>query len=472
MTLDADACYRALRARDARFDGLFFVAVATTGIYCRPVCPARPVKRENCSFYESAAAAEQAGYRPCLRCRPELAPGRSQIDAVQVWASHAARRIEQGVLNEMSVDELAQSLGVSGRQLRRALQNRFGVSPVELAQTQRLLTAKRLLADTSLSIGEVSEISGFSSLRRFNELFQQRYRMSPSALRRSGTRTTPGKPVKCELGYRPPYSWRGLLEFLAPRALPSVELIGENTYARTVRTKNCSGMISVRPHGDRDSLIVEVSESLAPCLPKVLERVRRLFDLAAEPEPITRALGTLAESEPGLRVPGAFDGFETAVRAVLGQQVTVKLATVLAGRFVQAFGEPVDTPLPGLDRTFPSAGSVASLTVDRLGELGIIRTRGTAILRLAEMVACGDLRLEPGHDWQQTGEQLRAIPGIGDWTADYIALRALSWPDAFPSGDLGVLKALTVSKPKEAETIAEAWRPWRAYAVMHLWRSL
>lgn len=414
MTLDADACYRALRAHDARFDGLFFVGVATTGIYCRPVCPAKAVKRENCSFYTSAAAAERAGYRPCLRCRPEIAPGRAHVDAVQVWASRAVRRIEQGALNDMSVDGLAESLGVSGRQLRRALQDRFGVSPVELAQTQRLLTAKRLLADTSLSIGEVSEASGFSSLRRFNALFQERYRMSPSSLRRAGRKTATGRDVTCELGYRPPFSWTGLLDFLSPRALPGVESIDMGTYARAVRIKQREGWLRVVPHPVKNVLSVTLSESLAGSLPAVLERVRRLFDLEAEPEPIAETLHTLSGFDPGLRVPGAFDGFETAVRAILGQQVTVRFATTLAGRFVEAFGAPIETPLPGLIRTFPTAAEVAALPIDRLGELGIIRSRGSAILRLAASVAAGDLRLEPGCDPDQVRAQLRDIPGIGD----------------------------------------------------------
>jgi AraC family transcriptional regulator of adaptative response / DNA-3-methyladenine glycosylase II len=394
------------------------------------------------------------------------------VDRIDAWANRAIRRIEQGVLNDLSVDELAESLGVSGRQLRRALHDRFGVSPIQLAQTQRLLTAKQLLADTRLPVGEIAEISGFSSLRRFNATFQERYRMSPSALRKAGRSAAGHDSVRCELGYRPPFSWTGLLDFLRPRALRGVEIVGENSYSRSVRIAALIGWINVEPHADRTSLVITVSESLVPRLPTVLERVRRLFDLSAEPEPIRATLGPLAEADPGLRVPGAFDGFETAVRAILGQQVTVRFAGELAGRMAAEFGTPIQTPWPEVGLVFPSAREVANLPQERLGELGVIRTRSRAILELADRIAAGTVRLEPDGDPDLVRAKLREIPGIGDWTADYISMRCLSWPDAFPAGDLGVLKALDLTKPKDALAASEAWRPWRAYAVMHLWRRL
>lgn len=472
MTLDADACYRALTAHDPRHDGVFFVGVSTTRVYCRPVCPARTPKPENCEFFGNAAAAEQAGFRPCLRCRPELAPGRAHVDRIDAWANRAIKRIEQGVLNDLSVDELAESLGVSGRQLRRALHDRYGVSPVQLAQTQRLLTAKQLLADTGLPIGEVAEISGFSSLRRFNATFQERYRMSPSALRKAGRTGPADGSVRCELGYRPPFSWNGLLDFLRPRALRGVESVTEDAYMRTVRMAGLLGWVRVEPHPSRASLVVTVSDTLAPRLPAVLERVRRLFDLTAEPDPIGRVLGPLVEADPGLRMPGAFDGFETAVRAILGQQVTVRFAGELARRVAAEMGTPVETPFEGVDLAFPTAREIATVGQERLGELGVIRTRSRAILEIGQRIATGSLRLEPDSDPDSTRAKLKEVPGIGDWTADYVVMRCLGWPDAFPAGDLGVLQALNVTKPKEALELAEQWRPWRAYAVMHLWRGL
>ena len=471
MTLDPEVCFRALAAHDARHDGMFFVGVASTGIYCRPVCPAKPPKRENCTFYESAAEAEQAGYRPCLRCRPEIAPGRSHVDRISAWARRAIVRIEQGALNEMSVDELAASLGVSGRQLRRAVQDRYGVSPVQLAQTHRLLTAKRLLADTRLPVGEIAEISGFSSLRRFNACFQDRYRLAPSAMRKRGLAATAHGTIVCELGYRPPFSWDGMLGFLAPRTLEAVESISHRVYARTVRSKGALGWIQVSPHPGRPAIVVRLSESLTRSMPAVLHRVRRLFDLEAEPHAIQAVLGPLAEGDPGVRVPGAFDPFETAVRAILGQQITVKFAAQLAGRFVAAFGEPVETPYPELTRCFPSPADIACLPIERIAELGIIRSRARAILGIAQALTEGALHLHPGVDPEQTRADLMKISGIGEWTADYIAMRCLSNPDAFHAGDLGVLKALSVTIPREATALAEAWRPWRAYAVMRLWQG-
>jgi AraC family transcriptional regulator of adaptative response / DNA-3-methyladenine glycosylase II len=471
MSLDADACYRALAAHDARHDGMFFVGVASTGIYCRPVCPAKTPKRENCSFFDNAAGAEQAGFRPCLRCRPEIAPGRSHVDRMNAWAARAIMRIEQGALNDMSVDELASTLGVSERQLRRAVQDRYGVSPVQLAQTHRLLTAKRLLMDTRLPIGEIAEISGFSSLRRFNACFQEKYRVAPSSVRKRGAPGILDGVVKCELGYRPPFSWQNLLGFLQPRRLECVEMVSGGAYARTVRCGGLTGWLEVSPHPSRAALVVRLSDSLAPAMPKVLARVRRLFDLEAEPEAIHAVLGSLSEQTPGLRLPGAFDGFETAVRAILGQQVTVRFAAQLAARFVQAFGPPIETPFPELSQIFPSPVEIATLPIERVAELGIIRSRSKAILSLAAAIAEGGLVLQPSADPDATRSALLKIPGVGDWTADYILMRCLSYPDAFPAADLGVLKALGVKKAAQAVAIAERWRPWRAYAVMCLWQG-
>jgi AraC family transcriptional regulator of adaptative response / DNA-3-methyladenine glycosylase II len=484
MNLDPAACHRALDTRDPRFDGLFFVGISSTGIYCRPVCPTRQTKRENRSFYPTAAAAEASGYRPCLRCRPEVAPGRASVDAVNAWARAAVRRIEDGALGEMSLEELATELGISDRHLRRVVQSEYGVSPVELAQTQKLLTAKRLLTDTDLPVGEVALASGFSSIRRFNALFSERYGLTPTKLRKKGG-ITGRDSILCELGYRPPLDWCGLLEFIAYRASCGVEAMDGSAYLRTASIKGQQGWIRVTPspcelasrgrgQGEgvpRHALHVEVSTSLAAVLPEVLVRVKRLFDLAAEPSAIAEALGDLCQ-DPSVRVPGAFDGFEIAVRAILGQQVSVQAATVIAGKFAQAFGEPIETPYPQLNRIFPSAAKIAGLDPVKIAEIGIIRTRASSIVALAQAIVSKEIVLRPGSDAETTKEKLCKISGIGPWTAEYIAMRALCWPDAFPATDLGIRKALGMPTEKEALALAEAWRPWRSYAAMHLWRSL
>jgi AraC family transcriptional regulator of adaptative response / DNA-3-methyladenine glycosylase II len=473
MELDTEACYQALAAHDARFDGVFFVGVASTGIYCRPVCPAKTPRRERCAFYRSAAAAERAGYRPCRRCRPELAPGSAPVDAVGRLAAAALGRIEAGALGELSLEELATELGVTGRHLRRAVEREFGVSPVELAQTGRLLFAKRLLTDTNLPVTEVAFASGFSSLRRFNALFRERYRLNPTQLRRE--RAGPAAPAETlafEVAYRPPLDWPALLAFLGGRGFDGVEAVDGDRYARTVALGACQGWLAVAPVAGRDALRVEVAASLAPVLLPLTARVKRLFDLAARPEAIAAQLGPLAAARPGLRVPGAFDGFEIGIRAILGQQVSVRAATTLAGRLAAALGEPIATPFPQLARRFPTPEQVAAAEFDALRAVGIPAARAHSLRSLARAVADGGLRLEPGGDVEATIARLRQLPGIGEWTAQYVAMRALAWPDAFPHTDLGIRQALGETAPGRILARAEAWRPWRAYAAMHLWKAL
>lgn len=463
--------YQAILSRDPRFDGAFFVGVSSTGIYCRTVCTARKPKPENCTFFSSAAAAERHGYRPCLRCRPELAPGNALIDSVSQTARAVARRIEDGALNEMSVAELAAELGMSERQLRRCVQAEFGVSPLQLAQTWRLLMARRLLRDTTLPVTEVAFASGFSSLRRFNALFRERYGSSPSELRKS----QPGERadiIRCELAYHPPLAWKEMLQFLGDRALAGVEVVTENRYLRTVHLAGRKGWISVQPAAGKPVLVVEVSVELAAVLGPVLARVKRLFDLEADPQVIAAQLGPLAASHPGLRVPGAFDGYELAVRAIIGQQVSVRSATTVGGRVAAVFGEPLETPHPGLNRLFPPAARIAQLEAGELAALGMVRRRAEAIISLGMEAALGNIRLEPGNHAEETIRLLTKMPGIGEWTAQYIAMRALHWPDAFPHTDLGLRKALGMAGRREILQIAEQWRPWRAYAAMHLWYSL
>ncbi len=472
MFNDADQCYRALRAHDARFDGRFFVGVGSTRIYCRPVCTARTPLQRNCRFFPSAAAAEAQGYRPCLRCRPELAPGHAVVDANRRLAQAAANLIEDGRLQDASLGELAETLCVTDRHLRRVFQLEFGVSPVEYAQTQRLLLAKRLLTDTDMGVLDVAMASGFASLRRFNHLFRTRYRMAPGELRRAAPARAPTGILTFELAFRPPYDWPAMLDFLARRAIAGVEQVEGKRYRRTVRLKGAIGTLEASLSPRRSALRVLASASLAGAIPLLLARVKSLFDLACRPDEIAAALGPLAAAHPGLRLPGAIDGFEVAVRAILGQQVTVKAATTIAARFALAFGEPVATPFAGLERVFPTPAAIAALDPPEIAAVGIIATRARAIVALATALHEGRLRLEPPASVEATIESLQALPGIGPWTAQYIAMRALAWPDAFPHPDVAVLKAMKAKRPAHALESAEAWRPWRAYAVLHLWKSL
>ena len=476
MILDPDQCYRALRTHDARFDGRFFVGVGTTGIYCRPVCTAKTPLERNCRFFPSAAAAEGEGFRPCLRCRPELAPGYATVDANRRLAQSAAGLIEDGRLEEASLADLAVTLGVTDRHLRRVFQQEFGVSPVDYAQTQRLLLAKRLLTDTALPVLDVAMASGFASLRRFNDLFRTRYRMTPGALRKAAPARAEADRLVFDLAYRPPYDWPAMLAFLGRRRIAGVEAVDGRRYRRTIRLERAgkahAGWIEVAPSPRKSALRVTASASLAGAVPALLARVKPLLDLASRPDEIAAALGPLAEAHPGLRLPGAVDGFEVAVRAILGQQVTVAAATTIAGRFAGAFGERVDTPHEGLDHLFPTPTRIAATAPPEIATLGIIASRARAIVALAREVESGALRLEPSAPVDETLAALEGIPGVGPWTAQYIAMRALAWPDAFPHPDVAVLKAMGETNGRRALARAEAWRPWRSYAVLHLWKSL
>ena len=471
MLLDPEHCYQALRAHDARFDGRFFVGVSSTGIYCRPVCRVRTPRRANCSFFPSAAAAESGGFRPCMRCRPELAPGNAAIDAGSRLVQAAAGMIEDGLLADAGVDALAARLGVTDRHLRRVFREELGVSPVQFVQTQRLLLAKRLLTDTALPVTEVALASGFGSLRRFNALFQARYRLRPSDLRKTAADASPGA-LEFSLGYRPPLDWDALLAFLARRTIAGVECVQDGIYLRSARIGASTGWFAVMHDAARHALRVAVSASLSGAVPAVLARVKRIFDLGCDPERVAAGLGPLARRRPGLRLPGAFDGFEAAVRAILGQQITVRAAHTIAGRFAAAFGEPVESHHPALNVVFPSVARVAALAPSDIAAIGIVSARARAIIGIASALDAAQLRLDPGAEVEATLAALRALPGIGEWTAQYLAMRALGWPDAFPHTDYGVLKALGETNPRRALAHAEQWRPWRAYAVIHLWNSL
>ena len=482
--LDADACYRAVAAHDARFDGAFFIGVTSTGIYCRPVCRVKTPRRENCRFFAHASQAEGAGFRPCLRCRPELAPQTlawSAQDASALLAQHAARLLDSPDAwgDEVpSVAGLAARLGVSDRHLRRVFEAELGVSPMDWLQTRRLLAAKQLLADTRLPVAQVALAAGFASLRRFNAAFAAQYRMSPTALRRDGSEAKPGDGIAVTLGYRPPYDVREMLQFLQQRGIAGVEQIdvAAHTVARTLRLDDDTcGWVACRFEPEQHRVQVRVADSLAPQLPRVIARVRAWLDLDADPAAIHAVLGADFPALAGLRVPGTLDGLELAVRAVVGQQVTVAAARTLTTRLVERFGTPLATPIDGLTRLFPTPATLATATGDELGQLGLVRQRQAAIHALAQAVSSGQIRLHAGADVAATMDALKALPGIGAWTADYIALRALRWPDAFPSGDVALQKALAPEgqrlTARAAESRAERWRPWRAYAVIRAWHS-
>ena len=474
MVLDADAAYLALKARDARFDGRFFVGVTSTGVYCRPVCRVRTPRRENCRFFPSAAQAEAARFRPCLKCRPEVAPGLSFADSSRSLAASAAALIDQAVREgrPLTLPALAARLGVTDRHLRRIFQAEHGVAPLAYLTTQRLLLAKQLLTDTAQPVTQIALASGFASLRRFNAAFVERYRLQPTGLRREGA-SAHGAGLR--LAYRPPFDAASLFGFFAARALPGVEQVEALALRRTLAVTHpgrpLAGWIGCTLVPERCELRLEVAPTLAPALGAVMRRVRQAFDLDAEPALIDAALAAL-DGAPGTRLPGAFDGFEAAVRVVLGQQVTVKAARTLAGRLVERFGARIGTPFAGLDRVFPGAATLAAATPESIGTLGIVRQRVRAIQALAAAVAEGALELHPGAPLEATLDALRALPGIGEWTAQVVALRALGWPDAFPASDIGVYQALDTCDPRRATELAQAWRPWRGYAVMRLWRGL
>lgn len=473
-TLDPVVCYAAFVARDRRFDGWFFMGVSSTGIYCRPVCPVRAPHAKNCSFFSNAAAAEHAGFRPCLRCRPELAPGNGLLDVSSRLALAAARLIEEGFLNGKNLGALADRVGVTTRHLRRIFEAEFGVSLTAYTQTQRLLIAKRLLTDTNVPVTELALAAGFGSVRRFNDVFQAQYGLNPLRLRKA-TRSPDTATMKFELSYRPPFSWRGVLDFLAHRRIEGVEHIGEDVYARTVDVEQAgrrlSGWISVTHAPLRHALEVTVSASLQFGIAQVLGRTRRIFDTGCRPDLVDLHLGALASDLPGMRVPGGFDGFEIAVRAIVGQQISVANARVVLGRIAERFGTKIENAPFDLAYAFPAAEAIAQITAEELIATGIIRIRAEAIVAVAQEVASGRIVLEPLVPLDDTLAALRHIRGIGEWTVQYIAMRALGWPNAFPQGDAVLKKHLGYSTAAQLNEHANQWAPWRAYATVHLWRQ-
>lgn len=484
MELNADLCYRAVSTRDQRFDGRFFTAVLTTGVYCRPVCPARCPARKNVRFYACAAAAETDGFRPCLRCRPETAPGSAAWLGTSATVNRALRLIEDGVLDREGVDGLADRLGVTDRWLRQLFDEQLGASPLAVARTRRIHFARRLLDETTLPIEDVAAASGFGSARRLRDAIQATFHRSPAELRGRRGRmrvdaieATGGATLR--LVARPPFDAAPLLRFLAARAIPGVENVDGDRYRRSAVLDGEAGVVEVTPVAGQPALDVRWSGSTSRGLLELATRVARVFDLRADVTAIGAELTRdpeLARRWPthGLRVPGAWDPFEIAVRVLLGQQVSVAAARTLAARIAERHGRPLDTsPATTIVRMFPDATKLADANLDGLGITG---ARIAAIRGLARTVADGTLELHAARDLDHTVATLTALPGIGPWTAQVIAMRALGEPDAFPAGDLGVRQALarngTLPSEREAAARAERWRPWRSYAVLALWNGL
>ncbi len=507
MELDAHRCYRAVASRDARFDGRFFTAVKTTGVYCRPICPAPTPKRGNVRFFACAAAAEAAGYRPCRRCRPETSPGTPAWLGSSATVSRALRFVNEGALDASNgVEDLAARVGVGERQLRRLFREHLGTTPIAVAQTRRLHFARKLIDETRLPITQIAFHAGFTSIRRFNSAMQTCFGRTPSELRRlseSHDGSSRNGGVTLRLPYRTPYNWRGLLDYLRPRATPGVEVIGEDSYRRTIEIGETQGVIEIRPQERTNALALKLNVCGLQHLTQIVERTRHIFDLGADPLQIETQLAAdpflrpLLKRWHGLRVPGTWDFFELGVRAILGQQVSIKSATTMAGRLNRAFGTTLNgTGHRGLTHLFPRPEILREAD---LSKIGLTPARGQAINALAAAACDGRLDSNASKNPEEIAKRLRALPGIGEWTAQYVAMRALGEPDAFPAGDLGLRKALARyretqeacalgtravrsrrtdarEKPtlsaREVERIAERWRPWRAYAAMLLWHSL
>jgi AraC family transcriptional regulator, regulatory protein of adaptative response / DNA-3-methyladenine glycosylase II len=488
--LDPDACYRAVQTRDARFDGRFFTAVKSTGIFCRPICSARTPLRRNVEFFKSAAGAFSAGYRPCLRCRPELAPRAWIGNGAALYLQHALTLIEQGFLEDRSLADLAARIGVTDRHLRRLFVEHLGASPIEVAQTRRLLFAKQLIDQTSLPITQIALASGYGSVRRFNDAFRSSYEKTPSAMRagRASGKHDDSGAIELKLGFNSPYQWVAFADFVAKRAFPAIEEATPTGYRRVFRLAGSAGSFLVAPIVDADSvpqhMRVSIHYAKVEHLGTLVERIRRMFDLNASAALISAHLGRdpllkpIVRRLPGLRIPGAWDPLELAVHAVLGQQVSVKGATTLAGRLVENYGErltedEIDPAAPLLNRLFPTAAVLARAD---FAKIGLTKARAQTLRTLAAAYQEDPELFADTADLDAFVARLTALPGIGAWTAHYIAMRALRHPDAFPASDLVLLKAVAaLGRPmnaKELERYAERWRPWRAYAARYLWTSL
>ncbi len=478
MDNNRDTNYRALRTRDKRFDGKFFTGVLTTGIFCRPICPARTPKKENCQFFPTAAAAMAAGLRPCLRCRPESAPGSPAWNGVATTVTRALKLIDEGVLDEVSVQGLAERLGVSARHLGRLFSQHLGASPLSVASSQRILLAKKLISETDLPFNKIAILSGFNSVRRFNDALKKTYQRTPGQLRRNAS-SAPAETgsINIKLAYRPPYDWNQISGFLQTRAIPGVEEVGSWGYRRSIRLGGNPSIFEAIPDTTSEQLKVRFNFNGVGSLQSAVNKIRALFDLDVDCEPIHRQfnadpiLAKHVKKNPGLRVPGAWDVFELSVRAILGQQISVAAACTFAGRLVQELGHPLKVSAhSSITHLFPQPEELANadLTV-----IGLPQKRAESITGLARGFANTMTKIDSAKNLEEVEQVLCQLPGVGPWTAQYIAMRALGYPDAFPVGDLGLIRSLKTLNPKaDSNTLsnhAEHWRPWRAYAAMHLW---
>ncbi len=475
MNLAWQVCSRARLSRDARFDGKFFIGVLGSGVYCRPICPAPTAKEKNVRYFPSAAAAAEAGFRPCLRCRPECSPGTPAWLGTPNTVSRALRLISESGLADGGVEALAERLGVGSRHLRRLFLQHLGATPSAVAQTRRLHFVKKLIDETSLPMYEVALASGFGCVRRFNAAIRSVYHRTPTQIRHLARQkvSQPENQYLFRLRFRPPYDWSGMLAFLAARATPGVEQVEDGSYRRSISLNGIHGYFEISLDDGNDGLTARVQFPETRSLFSIIERIRAMFDLNADWADIVESLGTdpvlaaCIEANPGLRVPGCWDGFELTIRAILGQQITVKGATALAGQIAKTFGQPFSTA-NGLTHLFPEPQVLADAD---FATVGMPRARAATIRGLARAVCEKRISFEGITDCRAFLARLCEIPGIGPWTAQYVAMRALGEPDAFPSSDLGLLRALALRSPREIEQRAEAWRPWRAYAAMYLWTS-
>jgi len=473
--LTQSICQQARLSRDQRFDGKFFTAVLTTGIFCRPTCPARPPKEENVRYYQNALLAQQAGFQPCKRCLPELAP-QTKLPC------DIAKLVEQ-LESGLSLTTLSQQFKISERQIRRLFVQHLGLPPSQYLQQQKLLLARKLLRSTSLSMADICFAAGFHSIRRFNEAIKQHYHCSPSELKKS-PETTKDNPITINLAYRPPFDWPLMLTFFKLRQVPSIEQVTDTQYCRTVSFDDCTGWFSVSQHATKAELIVTLQLSNYQRLTQVLTNIRRMFDLDADMSVIHQHLSAnpilsrVIQQYPGLRLPGCWDVFEFSIRAILGQQISVKAATTLADRITQQYGSDAPENPWQLKKHFPN---LAQLQAAEFTAIGLTKTRIQTLKNWLAFIAQQNTNkfniFSQYQTIEQFEQQLITVKGIGPWTANYLAMRGLSEPDAFPSADLGIIKALTTStqSPPNNKAIlstVQAWRPWRSYAAIYLWHSL
>ena len=480
-TLDRGICLQAIYSRDSRFDGRFFAGTTSTGLYCRNICPAPYTNPDNIRLFCSVLSAESAGFRPCKRCHPQAVPGVGAWLGTSAVVSRATRMILEGALNGGSVEELAARLGLGSRQLRRLFVQHLGASPLKIATAHRVNLARRLIDGSGLPMTEIAFGSGFKSIREFNHAIRLSMGRSPSELRRgvdgSQPKACPGG-LELRLPYRKPFDWANLIAFLKPRAIPGVELVSDDSYERTIEVGGVQGILTVRPDGTRSQLIIHLQTASYEGLAQTVERVRRIFDLSADPIQIASHLSSvlklrmLIKQRPGLRVPGVWDGFEAAVLAVLGQGLTRSGPRRLVARFVQIFGTPVDTPIRGLTHLFPRSDVLAHAD---LSKAGISHDCASTIRKLASSTIGRNLSFAASRTLQQIVSEMGATCDIDESAANYIAMRAFGDPDAFPSNELDLRRGLSGSMPNcscaEALAEAERWRPWRAYAAMHLAQS-